>query len=107
MKSTNGFHLARLEYEVVLGIATCTFLMCLIPSTVLYIPQSHVLEETLEREAELRIDKLVLVQPSKDGHDKSGLIDGLRRMAPPHARALVAFDPVVNGRCHVPARISY
>lgn len=58
-----------------------------------YIPPSHVLEQALEREAELGIDNIVLVQPSVYGNDNSCLLDGLRRLGPYHARGVVAFDP--------------
>jgi predicted TIM-barrel fold metal-dependent hydrolase len=58
-----------------------------------YIPPSHMLDEALEREAELGIDKIVLVQPSVYGNDNSCLIEGLRRLGPYNARGVVAFDP--------------
>lgn len=51
------------------------------------------LDEALEREAELGIDKIVLVQPSVYGNDNSCLIEGLRRLGPYNARGVVAFDP--------------
>lgn len=57
---------------------------------------SHVLEEALEREAELGIDNIVFVQPSVCCHDNSCLIEGLHRTGPRHARALVAFDPLAT-----------
>lgn len=61
-----------------------------------YTPPSHVLSEALEREAELGIDKIVLVQPSVYGNDNSCLLEGLRARGPEHARGVVAFDPLTT-----------
>lgn len=68
-----------------------------------YIPHSHFLEEALEREAELGIDNIVMVQPSVYGHDNSCMIDGLRRVGPRRARAVVSFDPLTIDRATLDA----
>ncbi|KAK5047286.1 hypothetical protein LTR84_006808 [Exophiala bonariae] len=61
-----------------------------------YIPPSHLLPQALEREAELGIDKIVLVQPSVYGNDNSCLLDALRARGPDNARGVVAFDPLTT-----------
>lgn len=59
----------------------------------LYVPQTHLLEQALEREGRLGIDNIVLVQPSIYGNDNSCLLDSLRRLGPNRSRGVVTFDP--------------
>lgn len=58
-----------------------------------YSPESHTLEQALDKEAELGFPNIVLVQPSIYGHDNSCLIDALQKLGPRRARAVVTFDP--------------
>jgi predicted TIM-barrel fold metal-dependent hydrolase len=58
-----------------------------------YLPESHLLEDALNKEEALGIPNIVLVQPSIYGYDNSCLLDVLRKLGPHRSRGVVVFDP--------------
>lgn len=65
-------------------------------STATYTPKAHTLQEALEFEGSIGMQKIVLVQPSIYGNDNSLILDILRKLGPDQARGVVQFDPSID-----------
>ena len=63
----------------------------------IYTPSVTTAEEVLELQRSLRLDRVVLIQPSVYRADKSALLDGIRQLGPQRARGVAVIDERTTG----------
>ena len=62
-----------------------------------YTPAVAMADEVLELQRSLRLDRVVVVQPSVYGTDNSALLDGIRQLGPRRARGVAVIDERTTG----------